>query len=73
MNDLNAFLEENGVNTLDIIESCYRVSNVMKTDFNLDKTVDGVKQYFEGEGLDLSDNEAKGIYEKYLKEEQPLP
>lgn len=71
MDDLNTFLEENGVNTLDIVESCYNVKYVMEHSFiekQCDKTIDGIKEYFDKfEGIRLSDNEAKSIYEKYLK------
>jgi hypothetical protein len=72
MDDLNAFLEENGVNTLDVIESCYNVKNVMEDRFAEDdyyeKSPEGVKEFFYNyECIKLSDKEANGIYEKYLK------
>jgi hypothetical protein len=71
MDDLNAFLEENGVNTLDVLESCYNVKCAMDGEFvdrGCEKTAEGVKKFFYNhEGLELSDNEARGIYEKYLK------
>lgn len=71
IDDLNAFLEENGVNTLDVVESCYRVKNVLNGRFaekGCEKTPEGIKDYFYNfEGIELSDNEANGIYEKYLK------
>ena len=71
MDDLNAFLEENGVNTLDVIESCYNMEYVMENEFaekDCEKSPKGVKEFFyDFEGIKLSDNEANGIYEKYLK------
>ena len=71
MDDLNAFLEENGVNTLDVVESCYIVKNVLNGRFaekGCEKTPESIKDYFYNfEGIELSDNEANGIYEKYLK------
>ena len=73
ISDLNQFLEENGVKTLEVIESCLNVRNVMNEDFidsGCEKTAEGVKKFFYNhEGLELSDNEARGIYEKYLKNE----
>lgn len=70
MDDLNAFLEENGVNPLDVLESCYKMEIVLR-DFaenGCEKTPEGIKDYFwRFEGIKLSDNEANGIYEKYLK------
>ena len=72
MDDLNAFLEENGVNTLDVVESCYDIECVMEDEFaenGCEKSPDGVKKFFYNfEGIELSDNEANGIYEKYLKD-----
>jgi hypothetical protein len=72
MDDLNSFLEENGVNTLDVIESCYNVKYVLENNFKdkgCEKTPDGVKDFFyKFEGLRISDNEANCIYEKYLKD-----
>lgn len=71
MNDLNAFLEENGVNPLDALESCYNIEYVIKNRFekkDCEKSPKGVKEYFyDFEGIELSDKEANGIYEKYLK------
>jgi len=71
MNDLNQFLEENGVKTLEVIESYLNVKNVMNGEFvdrGCEKTAEGVKKFFYNyEGLELSNNEAQGIYEKYLK------
>lgn len=71
MNDLNQFLEENGVNTLDVLESCYDVKYVLENEFKdegCEKTPDGVKDFFYNfEGIEISDNEANCIYEKYLK------
>jgi hypothetical protein len=70
MDDLNAFLEENGVNPLDVLESCYDIEYVMENEFadkGYKKTPKGIKDYFyKSEGIKLSDNEANGIYEKYL-------
>ena len=72
MDDLNTFLEENGVNTLDVIESCYDMEYVMENEFaekDCEKTPEGIKDYFyKYEGIKLSDKEANGIYEKYLKQ-----
>lgn len=71
MDDLNAFLEENGVNTLDVLESCDNVKYVMEDRFaeeGCEKTPKGVKDFFyKFEGLEISDNEANCIYKKYLK------
>ena len=71
MDDLNSFLEENNVNTLDVLESCYNVGYVMENEFaeeDCEKTPKGVKDFFyKFEGLKISDNEANCIYEKYLK------
>ena len=71
MDDLNAFLEENGVNPLDVLESCYDIACVVADEIaekGCEKTPEGIKDYFyKYEGIKLSDNEANGIYEKYLK------
>ena len=71
MDDLNAFLEENGVNPLDVLESCYNIKYALEERFaekGCEKSPDGVKEFFYNfEGIKLSDNEANGIYEKYLK------
>ena len=70
MDDLNVFLEENGVNTLDVLESCYDIEYVMENEFSekgCEKTLEGIKDFFyKSEGIKLSDNEANGIYEKYF-------
>ena len=70
MDDLNAFLEENGVNTLDVMESCYDIKCALEERFaekGCEKSLDGVKEFFYNfEGIKLSDNEANGIYEKYF-------
>ena len=70
IDDLNAFLEENGVNTLDVMESCYDIEYAMEDEFaekGCKKSPDGVKKFFYNfEGIKLSDNEANEIYEKYL-------
>jgi len=72
MDDLNAFLDENGVNTLDVIESCYDIEYVMEDEFTekgCEKSPKEVKEFFYNfEGIKLSDKEANGIYEKYLKQ-----
>ena len=72
MDDLNAFLEENDVNTLDVLESCYDVKYVMDNHFEemeFESTQEGVKEFFlDYDGIQLSDNEAKAICEKYLKD-----
>jgi hypothetical protein len=71
MDDLNAFLDENGVNTLDVMESCYNIEHVIEdrfTEKDREKSPEGVKKFFYNfEGIKLSDNEANEIYEKYLK------
>jgi hypothetical protein len=71
IDDLNLFLEENGVNTLDVLESCYNIKYVLENRFaekGCEKTSDGVKEFFyKYEGIEISDKEANGIYEKYLK------
>lgn len=70
MDDLNSFLEENGVNPLDVLESCYKMKIVLRdfSETGCEKTSEGIKDYFwRFEGIKLSDNEANGIYEKYLK------
>lgn len=70
MDDLNAFLEENGVNTLSIMESCYNIEHVIEdrfTEKDCEKSPEGVKKFFYNfEGIKLSNNEANEIYEKYL-------
>lgn len=70
--DLNEFLEENGINTLEILESCYNIKNVLSENFEergCEKTKKGIKDYFwKFEGIDLSNNEVDGIYEKYFKD-----
>lgn len=70
--DLNEFLEENGINTLDILESCYKIEKVLSENFEergCEKTKKGIKDYFwKFEGIDLSNNEVDGIYEKYFKD-----
>ena len=68
IDDLNAFLEENGVNTLDVMESCYDIECVLEErEKDYEKSPDGVKKFFYNfEGIKLSDNEANEIYEKYL-------
>ena len=68
IDDLNAFLEENGVNTLDVMESCYDIECVLEDrEKDYEKSPDGVKKFFYNfEGIKLSDNEANEIYEKYL-------
>ena len=72
IDDLNAFLEENGVNTLDVLESCFNVKYMLENQFEekgCEKSVEGIKHFFDTvEGIYLSDNEANGIYEKYMKE-----
>ena len=72
IDDLNAFLEENGVNPLDVLESCYDIEYAMEEEFaekDCEKTPDGVKEFFYNfEGIKLSDKEANGIYEKYLRD-----
>ena len=72
MDDLNAFLEENGVNPLDVLESCYNIKYALEERFadkGCEKSTKGVKELFYNfEGIKLSDNEANGIYEKYLKQ-----
>jgi len=69
MDDLNAFLEENGVNPLDVLESCYNIEYVLEDrEKDYEKSPDGVKKFFYNfEGIKLSNNEANEIYEKYLK------
>ena len=71
IDDLNLFLEENGVNTLDVLESCYNIKYAIENEFTkkgCEKTSDGVKEFFyKHEGIKISDKEANGIYEKYLK------
>ena len=73
IDDLNEFLEENGINTLEILESCYNVKYVLDNNFEergCEKTKKGIKDYFwKFEGINLSDNEVDGIYEKYIKSE----
>ena len=68
IDDLNAFLEENGVNTLDVMESCYDIECVLEDrEKDYEKSPDGLKKFFYNfEGIQLSDNEANEIYEKYL-------
>ena len=72
MDDLNSFLEENNVNTLDVLESCYNVGYVIENRFaekGCEKTPEGVKVFFyKFEGIKISDNEANSIYERYLKD-----
>ena len=68
IDDLNAFLEENGVNTLDVMESCYDIECVLEDrEKDYEKLPDGVKKFFYNfENIKLSDKKENEIYEKYL-------
>ena len=63
---LNEALEMRGIDTLEIIESALDVERVMKK-FDGEKTVEGIKAYFMRRYYTLSDKEAQGIYNKYIK------
>ena len=68
MGDLDELLEENGVNTLDVIESIFAVKDALEEEFEgFESTPEGVKTFFNDvQRLPISDKEAREIYEKYL-------